>query len=175
MSTTPNPQPQPRNFKQNTFESNQHESLTPRSTKSSSIPQWKPSQIKTPNRSKYTKPKPTEAESPFDTTIKDDDSLTSCPSFSAPSYMAPTASAKAKLKATNINTPTDKQTTSRRFSFPLTQGIGSFKWNKVSTNDNLTQKLDKVESFHSTGDISVESTTSLPAGGIGKKAFNRFV
>eukprot|EP00257_Ricinus_communis_P022719 XP_015582525.1 protein IQ-DOMAIN 14 [Ricinus communis] len=65
----------------------------------------------------------------------------------------------------------------RRLSFPLTQGIGSFKWNKgsfFSGKDSGSQKgLDKHQP-HSIGDLSVDSTVSMPAT-VGRKPFNRFV
>ncbi|CAM8951124.1 unnamed protein product [Rhodiola kirilowii] len=197
------PHPQSRNYKQHAFESEAHESLTPRSTKSSFIPRWKPShtptrtvsqaptpgralQLNTPNRTssgrqttKHSKPKPTGVESPL---VKDDDSLNSCPQFSAPSYMAPTASAKAKVRAGSTLTEETDATPGRRFTFPLSQGIGSFKWNKGSSlflnkeakNDHSERKLEKDESFHSAGNLSVDSTTSLPVE-VGRKPFNRFV
>lgn len=66
----------------------------------------------------------------------------------------------------------------RRLSFPLTQGIGSFKWNKgsiFSNKDNSSARvLDKHQSLHSVGNLSVDSTVSLPAA-VGRKPFNRFV
>lgn len=97
--------------------------------------------------------------------------------------MAPTVSAKAKARANSnpkeryMGTPSSD--TKRRMSFPLTQGIGSFKWNKGSffSNSKDTSSprvLDKHQSLQSVGDLSVDSTVSLPAG-VGRKPFNRFV
>lgn len=132
---------------------------------------------------KYSRVRASGAESPFG--MKDDDSLVSCPPFSVPNYMVPTVSAKAKARA-NSNpkdrfptTPTSE--TNRRSSFPLSQGIGSFKWNKGSIFSGSSSNLqrgkgfDKHQTLDSTGNLSVDSTVSLPAGAIGRKPFNRFV
>ena len=96
--------------------------------------------------------------------------------------MVPTVSAKAKLRASS--NPKDRfmvtpiSESKRRLSFPLTQGIGSFKWNKgsiFSNKDNSSARvLDKHQSLHSVGNLSVDSTVSLPAA-VGRKPFNRFV
>lgn len=132
---------------------------------------------------KYSRVRASGMESPFG--MKDDDSLVSCPPFSVPNYMVSTVSAKAKVRA-NSNpkdrapgTPTGE--TNRRSSFPLTQGIGSFKWSKgplfSGSNSNLQRGkgFDKHQTLDSTGNLSVDSTVSLPAGAIGRKPFNRFV
>lgn len=117
--------------------------------------------------------------SPFDVGMKDDESLTSCPPFSVPHYMAPTVSAKAKLRG--CTTPTPITTHSKtRISFP-------FKWNKPnllfstsnyikdsSANNNSQRALDNNQSLQSLGNLSVDSSLSLPAG-VGRKPFNRFV
>lgn len=97
--------------------------------------------------------------------------------------MAPTVSAKAKLRGSStpkerfvVATPTSES--KRRISFPFTQGLGSFKWNKgnlFSNKDSSSQRvLDKNQSLQSAGNLSVDSTVSLPAG-VGRKPFNRFV
>ncbi|PKI69809.1 protein IQ-DOMAIN 14 [Punica granatum] len=169
---------------------------TPRSTRSS-VPISSSKVARTPPSSRMVPPSPgtsgsnklriraTGRESPFG--MKDDDSLASCPPFSVPSYMAPTVSAKAKVRA-NSN-PRDRfpgtpsEESSRRGSFPLTQGIRSFKWNKGSifsgSRDSPSSQrgngLDKHQTLDSTGNLSVDSTVSLPAGAIGRKPFNRFV
>uniref|UniRef100_A0A7N0TF52 DUF4005 domain-containing protein n=1 Tax=Kalanchoe fedtschenkoi TaxID=63787 RepID=A0A7N0TF52_KALFE len=183
------PQPQSRNFKQQTFEFDAYEALTPRSTKSSfMIRRWKTptralSQTPTPGRvspnrassgrqtTKYPK-----RELPFEAPLKDDDSLNSCPPFSAPSYMTPTASAKAKVRAGCGSTPTQTADTppSRPSSFPLGQGIGYFKGKIFSKNKDAKQ--DNSEKKDEVGNLSVDSTTSVSApAGVGRKPFNRFV
>lgn len=97
--------------------------------------------------------------------------------------MAPTVSAKAKARANSnpkeryMGTPSSES--KRRLSFPLTQGIGSFKWNRgslfSSSKDTSSQSIiDKHQSLQSIGDVSVDSTVSLPAG-VGRRPFNRFV
>ncbi|TQE10155.1 hypothetical protein C1H46_004211 [Malus baccata] len=133
--------------------------------------------------SKYARTPVGGAESPFGFPLKDDDSLTSCPPFSVPNYMAPTASAKAKARASSnprersVGTPSSE--TKRRLSFPLAQGIGSFKWNKAyffsNNKDSSSERnLDKNQSLQSLGNSSIDSTVSMPAG-VGRKPFNRFV
>lgn len=141
---------------------------------------------------KYSKPRPSggaDSDSAFDVPLKDDDSLMSCPPFSVPNYMNPTVSAKAKARANSnpkerfqsqSNTPRSSDS-KRRLSFPLTQGrIGSFKWNKgslFSSKDTSSQRMmfaSKDHSVQSVGNLSVDSTVSMPAG-IGRKPFNRFV
>ncbi|KAL6185499.1 hypothetical protein ACLB2K_041632 [Fragaria x ananassa] len=123
------------------------------------------------------------SDSPFGFPLKDDDSLISCPPFSVPNYMAPTASAKAKARASSnprerlIGTPSSES--KRRLSFPLTQGIGSFKWKKGSffsnNKDSSSQRnLDKNQSLQSIENMSIDSTVSMPAG-VGRRPFNRFV
>ncbi|KAL0368691.1 UNVERIFIED_CONTAM: protein IQ-DOMAIN 14 [Sesamum calycinum] len=160
-----------------------HESLTPRSSRSA-IP-LRARQFQTPNRTppanspsgfKYSKPRASAANSAYDVPLKDDDSLMSCPPFSVPNYMIPTASAKAKARA-NSNPRerfpgTPGNDSRRRFSFPLTPNAGSFKWNKGSNKDSASQ-MDKHESPRSR-DFSVDSAVSMPAL-VGRKPFNRFV
>ncbi|KAI3459839.1 hypothetical protein Pfo_016502 [Paulownia fortunei] len=174
------------NYKHSNFTFDNHESLTPRSSRSA-IP-IRAQQFQTPSRTpqansssytKYSKPRASAANSAYDAPLKDDDSLISCPPFSAPNYMTPTVSAKAKARA-NSNPKerfpgTPGNDSKRRFSFPMTPNIGSFKWNKGSNKDSASQMvLEKHESSHSIGDFSVDSTVSMPAL-VGRKPFNRFV
>ncbi|XP_076948208.1 protein IQ-DOMAIN 13-like [Bidens hawaiensis] len=86
--------------------------------------------------------------------MKDDDSLRSCPPFSVPHYMSPTASTRAKARPTSnpkerCGTPTTpgscSDTSKRRLSFPFTPN-----------------------SARSVGDFSMDSS-------LGRKPFNRFV
>ncbi|XP_073123253.1 protein IQ-DOMAIN 13-like [Henckelia pumila] len=165
---------------------NYQETLTPRSSRSA-IP-VRAKQFQTPGRTppqatgiKYSKPRSSAANSAYDIPLKDDDSLISCPPFSVPNYMTPTVSAKAKVRA-NSN-PKDRSVpvtpgndSKRRFSFPLTPNIGSFKWNKGFNDDAASQRVaEKHQPSHLLGDaISVDSTVSMPAT-VGRKPFNRFV
>ncbi|XP_024024596.1 protein IQ-DOMAIN 14 [Morus notabilis] len=105
--------------------------------------------------------------------------------------LANAATSKAKVRPNSnpkerfMATPSSDYS-KRRLSFPLTQGIGSFKWNKGSffsnggsnsnNNDTSTsaRTLEKHQSLHSVGNLSVDSTVSLPAA-VGRKPFNRFV
>ncbi|CAA7016656.1 unnamed protein product [Microthlaspi erraticum] len=157
--------------------------------------------ISTPNSSRFLTPsRPIHTPQPYnslsrysrgggrgsqDSLFKDDDSLTSCPPFSAPSYMAPTVSAKAKLRAhsnpkervesTQVSTNNEK----RRMSF------GSFRWNKgslfMSSNSNSKRPgsssgavmLEKQKTLKSVGNSSIDSTVSMPAT-FGRRSFNRF-
>lgn len=167
------------------FTPDNHEPATPQSTRSA-IPS-RAKQFHTPIRTppantssfnRYPKPRSIAPHS-NNTPLKDDDSLVSCPPFSVgPSYMAPTVSAKAKARA-NSN-PRDRfpgtpgSESKRRFSFPLTPNIGPFKWNKGSNKDSgaaTPMAMDK----RSVGDMSMDSTVSMPAALVGRKPFNRFV
>ncbi|KAJ6433483.1 hypothetical protein OIU84_017220 [Salix udensis] len=134
-------------------------------------------QANSPSMSKYSRARASGGISPFNLPLKDDDSLTSCPPFSVPNYMTPTVSAKAKTRA-NSNPkerfPGTPSSEKRRLSFPLTQGIGSFKWNKGSfftSKDSSSQRgLEKHQSVQSIGDLSVDSTVSMPAT-VGRRPF----
>ncbi|KAK9141162.1 hypothetical protein Scep_010843 [Stephania cephalantha] len=168
------------------------DALTPRSSKSSvattantrHVPVFsnRTPPAKSPTALKPGKPKIRGSEFAFDVPMRDDESLTSCPAFSVPSYMAPTVSAKAKARAQSNprerqgSTPPPEQR--RRLSFPLGQSIGSIKWNKsfFSSKDSTSQRLQvkDTKSLHSIGNLSVDSTTSLPAA-MGRRPFNRFV
>ncbi|KAG6732273.1 protein IQ-DOMAIN 14-like [Carya illinoinensis] len=186
----PSPPPQSSNYKQHHFGFDNMDIATPKSSKSTILTTAKHARTPPPSRtplgnsslSKYSRPRASGADSAFDLPLKDDDSLMSCPPFSVPSYMAPTVSAKAKVRAGS--NPRDRfpgtpaSESKRRLSFPLTQGIGPFKWNKgslFSNKDSSSQRmLDKNQSVQSIGNLSVDSTVSLPAG-VGRKPFNRFV
>ncbi|XP_072964839.1 protein IQ-DOMAIN 13 [Typha angustifolia] len=119
-----------------------------------------PTQIDTPTRRPATststkpKPKPNKLKSrPKPTTLRDDESLTSCPPFAVPNYMTPTASAKAKVK-THLHYHHEEKP--KRFSF----GLG---WSRGKED---TSRSSVVGARHrSTLSIgSVDSTLSLPVG-----------
>ncbi|KAK9932175.1 hypothetical protein M0R45_019423 [Rubus argutus] len=190
----PSPLPRSSNHRQHSFAYDTNLD-TPKSSKSTinltTVKQARtppPFNMRTPpanssGLSKYTRPTAGGSDSPFGFPLKDDDSLMSCPPFSVPNYMAPTVSAKAKARANSnprerfMGTPSSES--NRRLSFPLTQGIGSFKWKKgsfFSTNkDSSSQRnLDKNQSLQSIENISIDSTVSMPAG-VGRRPFNRFV
>ncbi|XP_057957241.1 protein IQ-DOMAIN 13-like isoform X2 [Malania oleifera] len=180
------PSPSPRlhassNYKQQSFGFDNLESPTPRSSRSPLPTRMKMAQtpspfnriphIQSPSLQRFSKPRTSAADSNFDAPLKDDDSLTSCPPFPVPNYMSPTASARAKARAYpshKLPSPSDDQ--KRRLSFPLTPS----KWSKGSLfKDSPSHKmLDKHQSAQSVGNLSVDSTTSLPAG-LGRKPFNR--
>lgn len=103
--------------------------------------------------------------------------------------MAPTVSAQAKVRANSnprerfggsVGGGTPSSDSKRRLSFPLSQGIGSFKWTKGSLfsskvpNSQRTPDNNKFQSLESIGNVSVDSTLSLPAR-VGRKPFTRFV
>lgn len=187
----PSPRVQASTHKQHNFEFSNMDTPTPKSAKSTILtatrPVRSPSSSKipqgSPSLSKYSRARVSGAASPFDVPLRDDDSLMSCPPFSVPNYMTPTVSAKAKVRP-NSNPKerfpgTPSSESQRRLSFPLTQGIGSFKWKKGSllstSKDSSSQRvLDKNQSLQSIGNLSVDSTVSMPAT-VGRKPFNRFV
>ncbi|KAL3619895.1 IQ-domain [Castilleja foliolosa] len=154
------------------FNFDNHDSLTPRSSRSAAIP-MRPHQLHTPTSTPSSKPRA------FNALLKDDDSLMSCPPFSVPSYMAPTISAKAKERA-NSNPRerfprTPGSETSRRFSFPLTPNVGSFKWNKGGgSNKDTASQVGNHNLARSIGEFSMDSSVSMPALAE-RKPFNRFV
>lgn len=108
--------------------------------------------------------------------------------------MAPTVSAKAKVRASSnprersfgsacsVGGGTPNSDSRRRLSFPLPQGIGSFKWakgslfssNKDPVPSSHNRTPDNYQSLESLGNVSVDSTVSLPAR-VGRKPFTRFV
>ncbi|RZC94295.1 hypothetical protein C5167_029859 [Papaver somniferum] len=110
--------------------------------------------------------------------LRDNDSLTSCPPFSVPNYMTPTVSAQAKVRSHSnpkdrlLATPDREQ--KRRLSFPLTQSIGSMRWGKsplFSSKDSSSRSvLGKNQPVHSVGNVSVDSTVSLPPH-LGRRPF----
>ncbi|KAF5783071.1 putative IQ motif, EF-hand binding protein [Helianthus annuus] len=139
----------------------------------------------TQNLTKHYKPKRGSVASPYP--MKDDDSLMSCPPFSVPNYMNPTVSAKAKARPSTgyrdrlTSSAASETSSKRRFSFPLTQTIGStFKWNKKASGKEYPMTLQapimlkKHKSPRSIGDLSMDSSVSMPAA-FGRKPFNRFV
>lgn len=142
-----------------------------------------PPSVGSSGKKKYSSIKACGLESPYG--MKDNDSLASCPPFSVPNYMAPTLSAKAKVRSKSNPkdripvTPTGES--NGRSPFPLTQGIRSFKWSKGSfflgSKDSSLQR-GKDSAKHWTMDsaksLSVNSAASLPAGGI-RTPFNGFV
>ncbi|KAE8718301.1 Protein IQ-DOMAIN 14 [Hibiscus syriacus] len=181
----------PSSSKQHQFMFDNMDTPTPKSTRSTMLPTTRPMQTP-PSRilqgsssalSKYSRPKASGVDSQFDLPLKDDDSLTSCPPFSVPNYMTPTVSAKAKSRGNNntkdvfMGTP-GSETSKRGLSLSLTQGLGSFKWSQRSLfsgkDSNSQRVLDKNQSLHSIGNLSVDSTVSMPAT-VGRKPFNRFV
>ncbi|KAL1535393.1 Protein of unknown function (DUF4005) [Salvia divinorum] len=158
--------------KRGNFTADSHEVVTPLSTRSTNPTRAKPffqTPIKTP-------PPATYGHFPMNyDNDNDNDSL------SVPNYMTPTASAKAKARASSnpkervVETPANES--KRRFSFSLTANIGSFKWNRGSAKDGgaAAQKApEKQISSHFRGDLSVDSTVSMPAA-VGRRPFNRFV
>ncbi|KAF7131508.1 hypothetical protein RHSIM_Rhsim09G0009500 [Rhododendron simsii] len=167
-------------YKQPNIRYDNLESTTPRSTRSAAPIRNNLGLMK----NSYQKPRSSAANSAFDVPLKDDDSLMSCPPFSVPNYMTPTVSAKAKARpfsnprerfpGTPTGTPTGDP--SRRFSFPMTPNIGSFKWNKGSSSKGSPSKkvFENQQSLQSVGDLSIDSTLSMPAA-VGRKPFNRFV
>ncbi|KAF8364578.1 hypothetical protein HHK36_033450 [Tetracentron sinense] len=174
-------QPQSSNHTKPCFRYETLDTVTPKSFK----PSVRTKQVPTlSNRASSTTPvkhaklRTSGADSSLDTPFRDDDSLTSCSPFSVPNYMVPTVSAKAKVRAySNLRErfpATSNHEQKRRLSFPLTQSIGSIRWNKgslFSNKDYDSQKvLGKHRSTQSIGNMSVDSTVSLPAG-VGRKAF----
>lgn len=162
------------NFRHLHLDNDSHESVTPRSTKSAvplrgklmHTPRRTSSPMSSTSISNYSRRRASAANSPFSHSFKDDDSLTSCPPFSGPSYMSPTISARAKFRGKSIpeerNTGrTPSNSSRRRLSFPLTPRSG-----KDATS---------LRDHESTGDhMSVGSTASTPSV-VGRKPFNRFV
>jgi Protein of unknown function (DUF4005) len=106
--------------------------------------------------------------------IRDDDSLTSCPPFTVPNYMAPTVSAKAKVKARLHDKHEDK----RRFSFVIGQGIkwgkGSF-WKDTTPSERISNAPSDVSRKHRStlsvaSGISIDSVVSMPVV-VGRRPF----
>ncbi|ERN20239.1 hypothetical protein AMTR_s00066p00152910 [Amborella trichopoda] len=103
---------------------------------------------------------------------RDDESLTSCPPFSMPNYMAPTLSAKAKVRAQSA----PKRGSQAPSNDPKKGPFGSLRWNKGSIFSNKSsnsQRLSKQDgSLHALGNLSLDSAHSLPVG-VGRKPFYR--
>lgn len=121
--------------------------------------------------------------------IRDDESLTSCPAFGVPNYMTPTlsASAKARARAHVLQEQLRKEQRAAeqkpRFSFGLGQSIGS--WAKSpfwkAGGGGPQQPSSRVGTpaasvagggrhRRSVSGLSVDSTVSMPAG-IGRRSF----
>ncbi|KAK1314252.1 Protein IQ-DOMAIN 14 [Acorus calamus] len=109
---------------------------------------------------------------------RDDESLTSCPLFTAaaaaatPRYMAHTASAKAKARpqtaasSRGVRPSTAAaETPKRRFSFAMTPdggGGGSMRWGGREVGVGVVG-IGRHRSMRSVGELSVDSAVSLPA------------
>ncbi|KAI3836287.1 hypothetical protein MKW92_024573 [Papaver armeniacum] len=178
------PRPQTGNSKQPSFRLENLDSLTPRPKSPLG------SMARTPvHLSSSRSPLPNKPGTPMkhpkprsvmggDYPLRDNDSLTSCPPFSVPNYMTPTVSAQAKVRSHSnpkdrlLATPDREQ--KRRLSFPLTQSIGSMRWGKsplFSSKDSSSRSvLGKNQPVHSVGNVSVDSTVSLPAH-LGRRPF----
>uniref|UniRef100_A0A0D9V8Y1 DUF4005 domain-containing protein n=1 Tax=Leersia perrieri TaxID=77586 RepID=A0A0D9V8Y1_9ORYZ len=131
-------------------------------------------------------------------TMRDDESLTSCPAFGVggvPNYMTPTvsASAKARARAQMLKRQQEKQAQAAqekpRFSFGLGQSIGS--WAKSpfwggggggvpSSSSRIGTPAASVaggggggrhRSTRSVSELSVDSAVSMPAG-LGRRRFH---
>ncbi|CAH8383672.1 unnamed protein product [Eruca vesicaria subsp. sativa] len=124
-----------------------------------------------------------------DSPLKDDASFTSCPPY--PRYMAPTVSAKAKVrpnsnpKERGMGTPS-VSSEKRRMSYPITQkGLNMFRWKKGSLHmsNNGSHRgpgspggvvLEKQKTLKSVGNSSIDTTVSMPAT-VGRRPFNIYV
>lgn len=181
-SPLPKPSPQP-NTVISPAQPNKRPNFSPAETAVHRSPLLSPALTKmTP--AKQTKTKSGAAGFLPRTPVRDDESLTSCPPFSVPNYMVPTVSAKAKARA-YVGSPRDRPVEgaaatqaqpSKRMS--LGQSIGPFRWGKATSNmlsgkkDSAPQRMSgTLKPMDAIGNISVDSTTSLPAG-LGRKPFN---
>ncbi|CAL1404713.1 unnamed protein product [Linum trigynum] len=198
--TRPSSEVKPSPVHQQHFTYDSMDTPTPRSTRSNARFVRTPVHKMTPNNnaansssglSKYSRARgggggDHSSPSPFNFPSKDDDSLTSCPPFSRPNYMTPTVSAKAKARANSnprerFPLPGTPSSEKRRVSFPFGGGQ-SFKWNAgslFSSNSNnkgsgSPRVIEKHQPIHSIGNLSVDSTVSMPAA-VGRRPFNRFV
>ncbi|PKA61571.1 Protein IQ-domain 14 [Apostasia shenzhenica] len=106
--------------------------------------------------------------------LRDDESLTSCPAFTAPpaapNYMAPTASAKAKVRSNVEEGGGSGRRDGRKFNFALRQSIGSlrlFSTMKGADPPNRPAAAATMAGRHrnsrSIGELSVDSAVSMPA------------
>jgi hypothetical protein len=117
--------------------------------------------------------------------IRDDESLTSCPAFGGvPNYMTPTLSASAKARArAHLQQQQQKAAQEKpRFSFGLGQSIGSWAkspfW-KAGAGGLPSSRVatpaasvagGRHRSTRSISGLSVDSTVSMPAG-LGRRPF----
>ncbi|KAJ3678177.1 hypothetical protein LUZ60_001980 [Juncus effusus] len=99
--------------------------------------------------------------------IKDDESLTSCPPFSVPNYMAPTVSAKAKIKSRAL----EKQNEKKRFNLGQSIfGKGHF-WKDLGQSEKEIERRIKHRSSLSIGSgFSIDSAVSMPVV-VGRRPF----
>ncbi|KAG2602548.1 hypothetical protein PVAP13_5KG696000 [Panicum virgatum] len=132
------------------------------------------------SNSKPRSTRPAPAKGTGSVSIRDDESLTSCPSFGGvPNYMTPTlsASAKARARAQLLLQQQKAAQEKPRFSFGLGQGIGSWAkspfWKAPSSRVG-TPAASAAGGRHrptrSISGLSVDSTVSMPAG-IGRRPF----
>ncbi|OVA05145.1 IQ motif [Macleaya cordata] len=185
LTHDPYTRPGSSNSKQPSFRFENIETVTPRSLKSpvAAMAKTKQEPVLSSRASPANKSTPVNHSKPRSINrgefpLRDDDSLTSCPPFSVPNYMTPTVSAKAKVRS--HSNPKDRlpatpiRDQKRRLSFPLTQSIGSLRWNKgslFSSKDSSSHiMLGKNKPVHSIGNLSIDSTVSMPAA-LGRKPF----
>lgn len=124
--------------------------------------------------------------------VRDDESLTSCPAFGVPNYMTPTmsASAKARARAHVLQQQLDKERRAAeqkpRFSFGLGQSIGSWAkspfWRGGGGDQSAAPSRVGTPAASTAGGggrhkhrrsvsgLSVDSTVSMPAG-VGRRSF----
>lgn len=150
--------------------------------------------VTTPARSavsSYSKPRPMRATkggpppSSHGGSIRDDESLTSCPAFGVPNYMTPTLSASAKARARAQLLLLQQQQAAEqqkpRFSFGLGQSIGSWAKSQFWEGSGQSQSSrvgtpaasvagGRHRSTRSVSGLSVDSAVSMPAG-IGRRPF----
>ncbi|KAL5998034.1 IQ-domain [Asimina triloba] len=180
-STEPDARVTPNKYKQPKFGGVDGHDPLPRSARASPMAKGKHTPLhtlKTPQNNSPAHLKLAEPRNSVDghslaaTFLRDDESLTSCPPFSVPNYMVPTVSAKAKARAQSMTKERGgSRGSKKRLSFPLGQTIGSL----FSAKDSASQRIPMNHaSLHSIGNVSVDSTLSLPAG-VERKAFQRFV
>uniref|UniRef100_A0A1D1YTF9 Protein IQ-DOMAIN 14 n=1 Tax=Anthurium amnicola TaxID=1678845 RepID=A0A1D1YTF9_9ARAE len=147
------------------------EQYTPRSSHGFAAAAKARGPLSSPRKSRH--PPPSRAAS-VRPAPRDDESLTSCPAFMVPGYMAPTLSAKAKVREQAFHRDGPTAEAKKRFSFGLSQSIGSLRWSKGSSlfppKDSGAQKMrGKHRPLHSMGNLSVD-LASQPAG-VGRMPF----
>ncbi|WVZ67855.1 hypothetical protein U9M48_016877 [Paspalum notatum var. saurae] len=137
--------------------------------------------------SAYSKPRdvrPVKRGPPPASSIRDDESLTSCPAFGGvPNYMTPTlsASAKARARAQLLQQQQQQKAAQEkpRFSFGLGQSIGSWAkspfWKAGPPSSRVGTPAASVAGgrhrpTRSISGLSVDSTVSMPAG-LGRRPF----